>query len=182
MLTQAGLRFEAQPARIDEKAIRDSAAAEGATAEETAIILADMKARRIAMRAPDALVIGADQILVCEGAWFGKPATQAEARAQLRALRGRTHELVTAMVCYRGRRIWHHVETPRLAIRHFSDAFLDEYLAAEGNAATETVGCYRLEGRGLQLMDRIEGDYFSILGLPLLPLLGFLRQHGVLAA
>ncbi len=183
LLSSTGLRFEAKPARIDEEAVKQSAQAEGAPASETAILLAGMKARRVALAAPDAVVIGADQILVCDGRWFNKPETEAAARAQLAALRGRAHDLVTALVCQRGdRRIWHHVATPRLTMRPFSDAFLDDYLAAEGATVTESVGAYRLEGAGIQLFDRVDGDFFSVLGLPLLPLLGFLRQHGVLNA
>lgn len=180
LLAQAGLKFETRPARIDEEAIRQSAQAEEASPDDTATLLADLKARRVANAAPQALVIGADQILACEGRWFAKPETIEGARAQLLALRGRTHELVTSVVCYRGARIWHHVAKPRITFRPFSDAFLEEYLAAEGEEALRTVGGYRLEGRGINLMDRVEGDFFSILGLPLLPLLGFLRQHGAL--
>lgn len=183
LLASAGLRFETKPARIDEEAVKHAAQAEGAPPGEAAILLAEMKARRGAAAAPDAVVIGADQILTCEGKWFDKPETAGAARAQLATLRGRSHELVTAVVCQRGdQRIWHHVATPRLTMRSFSDAFLDRYLAAEGGLVTESVGGYRLEGAGIQLFDRVEGDYFSVLGLPLLPLLGFLRQHGILTS
>ena len=181
LLEHAGLRFSAQAAAVDEAAAKQSARDSGATAADTALLLAEMKAARIARREPDALVIGCDQLLVCGNRWFDKPADRAEARAHLCALRGQTHELVTAVLCLRaGRRIWHHVARPRLTMRAFGDDFLDAYLAAEGDAVTTTVGAYRLEGLGVHLFDAVEGEYAAILGLPLLPLLGFLRQHRVL--
>lgn len=181
VLAGAGLRFEAAAAAVDEAAIKDAALAEGIPPAETALMLADAKAERIARRDPAALVIGCDQLLVCEGQWFDKPPDVAAARAQLQALRGRTHELVTAAVCHRdGRRIWQNVAVPRLAMRDFSDAFLDAYLAAEGEQVTASVGAYRLEGPGVQLFARVSGEHAAILGLPLLALLAFLRQHGVL--
>ena len=180
LLHAAGLRFEARPARIDEAAVKQACRAEGIEAADAAIMLAELKAQRI--RDPDALVIGADQLLVCDGTWFDKPADAGAARAQLLALRGRAHMLVTAMVLMRGgRMVWQHVATPRLTMRPFGDAFLADYLAAEGDALLSCVGAYRLEGLGLHLFDRVEGEHSAILGLPMLPLLGFLRQHGVLA-
>ena len=183
MLQGAGLRFETRVAGVDEAAIKEAAQAEGIPAEDAALMLADAKAERVAAQAPDALVIGADQLLVCEGAWFDKPPDMTAARTHLQRLRGRQHELVTALVCHRGgQRIWQHVAKPRLAMREFSDAYLEAYLAAEGEALLSSVGAYRLESHGAQLFDRIEGDQPAILGLPLLPLLGFLRQHGVLLA
>jgi septum formation protein len=122
-------------------------------------------------------------MLVCEGTWFDKPPDMAAARAQLLALRGKAHTLVTAVLCQRGpQRVWQHVAKPKLVMRHFSEAFLDQYLALEGEVLTTTVGAYRIEGPGLQLFDRIEGEHSEIVGLPMLPLLGFLRQHGVLPA
>lgn len=181
VLRGAGLRFEARPARVDEAAVKAAAKAEGADPADAALLLAGLKAGRV--RDPDALVIGADQILVCEGRWFDKPATPGDARAQLQALRGRAHTLETAVVCHRGgQEIWRHVARPRLAVRAFSDVFLDAYLAAEGDAVLASVGAYRLEGLGAQLFDGVEGEHAAVLGLPLLPLLGFLRQHGVLLA
>jgi septum formation protein len=181
VLAGAGLRFEALPAAVDEAEIKAAAQAEGIPPADAALMLADAKAERIARRDPEALVIGCDQLLVCEGTWFDKPADLVAARAQLQALRGRTHELVTAVVCHRhGGRVWQHVAVPRMTMREFSDAFLDAYLAAEGEVLTQSVGAYRLEGPGAQLFARIQGDQPAILGLPLLPLLAFLRQHGVL--
>jgi septum formation protein len=181
LLQAAGLRFDAQPAQVDEEALKQAARAENTPPAETALLLAELKARRVASRAPDAVVIGADQILVCEGRWFDKPTSLAAARDQLLALRGRTHALVTAVLCQRGgRRLWDYVAEARLTMRPFSEEFLESYLALEGGAVTGSVGAYRLEGPGIQLFDRVEGDHFSVLGLPLLPLLGFLRQHGIL--
>lgn len=188
LLTRAGLAFEALPAAVDEAALKQGCQAEGIPPEDAAIILAEAKAERIARRRPEALVIGGDQLLVCrmedgKDRWFDKPADMDAARAQLRALRGRPHRLVTATVAWRGgERVWQDVTTPRLTMRAFSDAFLDAYLAAEGEALLASVGAYRLEGLGVHLFSRVEGEHSAILGLPLVPLLGFLRQHGVLAA
>jgi septum formation protein len=184
VLAAAGLSFAAEAAAVDEAAIKESARAEGIPPGEAAAALAEAKARRVSRRAPNgALVIGADQILVCEGAWFDKPADAAAARAQLLALRNKAHELQTAVVCWRGgERVWGHVETPRLTMRAFSDAFLDAYLEAEGEAVLSSVGAYRLEGLGAHLFSAVRGEHAAVLGLPLLPLLGFLRGHGVLLA
>lgn len=181
LLAGAGIVVEAMPAHIDEAEVKAGAKAEGMFVQDTAMLLASMKAERIARRHPEALVIGGDQILVCEGQWFDKPADLDAARLQLQALRGRAHELVTAVLCQRGeQRVWQHVARPRLVVRNFSEAFLEEYLVMEGALLTTTVGAYRVEGPGMQLFDRIEGEHTAIMGLPLLPLLGFLRQHGVL--
>jgi septum formation protein len=180
VLAAAGLRFDALPAAVDEAAIKEAAQAEAIPAADTALILADAKAERIARRDPEALVIGCDQLLVCEERWFDKPPDLAAARAQLLALRGRQHQLVTAIVCHRqGRRIWHHVAVPRLTMRDVSDDFLEAYLAAEAEQVTQSVGAYRIEGPGVQLFSKVEGEHAAILGVPLLALLGFLRQHGV---
>lgn len=181
VLENAGLQFEIRVAGVDEAAIKESAQAEAIPPAEAALMLADAKAARVAAQRPDALVIGADQLLVCDGLWFDKPPDMAGARAHLQHLCGRRHELVTALVCHRGgQRIWQHVAVPRLTMRAFSDAFLEAYLAAEGEALLSSVGAYRLEGLGVHLFERIEGDQPAIMGLPLLPLLAFLRQHGVL--
>ncbi len=178
LLTAAGLRFEARPARIDEAAIKQACRAEGLDAADAALTLAGLKAERI--RDPDALVIGADQLLVCGEAWFDKPAGIDGARTQLQALRGQKHRLVTAVVCLRaGREVWRHVAEPRLWMRRFSDAFLEDYLAVEGDAVLACVGAYRLERMGVHLFDSVQGEQAAILGLPMLPLLGFLRQHGL---
>ncbi len=187
VLEGAGIAFTARAAAVDEAAIKESARAEGIPAEETALLLAEAKARRVAARDPAALVIGADQMLICADEsghprWFDKPPDLAAARAQLLALRGRAHVLVTATVCWRdGARVWQHLARPRLEMRDFSEAFLDAYLALEGERVLGSVGAYRLEGPGVQLFRTVEGEHSAILGLPLLPLLGFLRGHGVLA-
>lgn len=179
VLRGAGVVFEARPARIDEAAVKAAGRAEGASAEDVALTLAGMKAERV--RAPGQVVVGADQMLVCDGAWFDKPESVTAARRQLLLLRARPHVLVTALVCLKdGVEIFHHVARPRMVLRAFSEAILDAYLAAEGARLTESVGGYRIEGPGVQLFDAIEGEQSAILGLPLLPLLGFLRQHGVL--
>ena len=182
LLIGAGLDFEALPAAVDEITIREAARAEGNSAADTAILLADAKAARIARRYPEAIIIGADQMLVCNGEWFDKPDDVAAARNHLQKLRNHAHELVTAMVVWRnGQRAWHHLATPRLVMRDFSDAFLDDYLAREGAFVTQSVGAYRLEGMGIQLMRDIRGEHTAILGLPLLPLLAYLRGSGVIA-
>ncbi len=180
LMERAGLRFAAQAAHIDEAGVKQSALGAGMSPPDAALLLAELKAKRIARRDPEALVVGCDQLLVCDGRWFDKPATVAEAREHLVALRGRTHTLVTAVLCQRGeQRLWQHVAQPRLTMRTFSDAFLDAYLEAEGEAPTTTVGAYRLEGLGVHLFDKVEGEHAAVLGLPLLPLLGYLRQCGV---
>lgn len=179
LLQDAGLVVQARPAAIDEDLIKRSARAEGAGPDDTALLLADFKARRHAR--DDLLVIGADQILVCEDRWFDKPADLAGARTHLAALRGKSHVLHTAVCIYRGtERVWHHIARPRLMMRSFSDAFLDAYLAAEGTLVLSSVGAYRLENAGIHLFERIEGEHSAILGLPMLAVLEFLRQHGVL--
>ncbi len=180
VLAGAGLRFTARPAAIDEAAVKRAARSEGLDATAAALRLADAKAAEIARQEPRALVIGADQILVCDGTWYDKPEDMPAAHRQLLALRGRTHELATAVVCRAGDRLtWQHTALPRLTMRAFSERFLDAYLAAEGEQALGSVGAYRLEGPGVQLFERVEGDHATILGLPLLPLLAFLRDAGV---
>jgi septum formation protein len=182
LLRHVGLSVEALAPSVDEQEMKAAFLAERAPAEACAEALAELKAVRISQRHPGALVIGADQMLDCNGVWFDKPADEAHARAHLQALRGKTHRLVTAAVVARnGRRIWHTIDTARLTMRPFGDAFLDDYLRRVGPAVLSSVGAYHLEGLGAQLFSRIEGDFFTILGLPLLPLLGFLRDQGALA-
>jgi septum formation protein len=182
LLAAADAAFDVRPADIDEAEIKRGARAEGMSAADTALRLADLKASAVARQEPEALVIGADQILVCDGVWFDKPADVGAAGEQLRLLRGRSHVLMTAVVCHRtDGRVWHNIAAPCLTMRDFSEEFLEDYLAAEGSTVTSTVGAYRLEGRGVQLFDAIDGDYSAILGLPLLPLLSFLRRKRLLA-
>jgi septum formation protein len=179
LLAAAGMDFQVEPAEIDEGALKRACRAELRDAADCALLLAEAKARQIAGRRDRAFVIGVDQILVNGEAWFDKPTDIAEARAQLRALRGRTHELATAVcVVEGGTRLWHAVSRPRLTMRGFTDAFLDDYIGVEGPDILGSVGAYRLEGRGVQLFEQIEGDHFAVLGLPLLELLDFLRKTG----
>lgn len=183
LLAAAGLEVRVEPALVDEEAIKRIFQVDRQAAADCALALAEAKARQIAENHQHALVVGADQILVCDKIWLNKPADLADARAQLQALRGRTHKLVTAVCVVREvARIWHTVSSAKLTMRYFSDAFLDTYLGAEQAAALGSVGGYRFEERGIQLFSDIQGDYFTILGLPLLELLGFLRTCGALAS
>lgn len=181
MLEQAGVDFVVDTAPVDEAAIKDAMRAETANPARVAEVLAELKATRVAARHPGAIVIGADQMLDCDGTWFDKPDSRAQARAQLGALRDKTHRLTSAVVAVRdGQRLWHHTESARLTMRRFSDAFLDDYLDKAGAAVLSSVGAYQLEGLGAQLFMLVEGDHFTILGLPLLALLDFLRENGEL--
>jgi septum formation protein len=180
MLSNAGLDFSIEPSGVDEDEVKLSLTAERASAQDVATTLAEMKARRVSTRRPGALVIGADSTLACEGRLYDKPPTLAAARAQLEALSGRTHELVSSVVVAKnGARLWHTTETGRLTMRPLGPAFLDAYLARAGEAVCGSVGAYQLEGLGAHLFSRIDGDYFTVLGLPLLPLLVFLAEHGI---
>lgn len=182
MLEAAGVTFEADVPRVDEEAVKACLRAEGRQPRAQADALAELKALSVARRRPG-FVIGADQMLALEGEVFDKPKDAAEAREQLLRLKGRTHELFTAAaVAHEGAVIWRHVDTPRLTMRTFSERFLDEYLVRGGQDVLASVGAYQLEGLGAQLFERVEGDYFSVLGLPLLPLLGFLREHRIIDA
>lgn len=183
LLTAAGIQATALPARVDEQAIRLALAAEDANPRDVADMLAETKARKIADKNPDALVLGCDQVLEFRGAVWGKPETMDEAREQLLALRGKTHRLLSAAVLYdRAEPIWRHVGTVRLTMRDFSDAYLDAYLARNWPRLADSVGGYKLEQEGSRLFATIDGDYFTVLGLPLLPLLGYLGQRGFIDA
>lgn len=181
MLSQAGVPVVCDPADIDEATVKRSCRTNGVEVEAAAETLAELKARAVARRHPGALVLGADQMLECDGVWLDKPGDRERARAQLRTLRGRTHRLISAAVIVRdGRRVWRHVDAARLTVRSFSDRFLEDYLDAAGEAVLHSVGAYHLEGLGAQLFDRVEGDFFTVLGLPLLPVLGYVRTQGIL--
>ncbi len=181
LLRNAGLTVEVIPARIDEDEVKIALRADGAPARDQADVLAEMKALAVSRTHPGAMVLGADQILDQAGRTFDKPTNRAEARDHLQALRGQRHELLSAAVIARdGEPIWRHIGRARLQMRPFSDNFLDDYLDRMGNAVTTTVGGYMLEGLGAQLFARVDGDYFTILGLPLIETLGFLRLHGYL--
>ena len=182
LLRRAGIAARAEPAEIDEAEVKTSLRVEGATAQQVAETLAELKASRVAAGNPGALVIGADQLLDCEGRWFDKPEDRERAKTDLRELSGKRHALVTAVCVLRdGARLWHHNEAAYLTMRPLSESFIEDYLAAAGDEALACVGAYQLEGLGAQLFSRVEGDYFTILGLPLLPLLGFLREQGVVS-
>src|SRR5258708_2301093 len=180
MLLNAGLDFEIEPSGVDEDEVKRSLLGERPSAQDIATTLAEMKAMRVSTRRPGAMVIGADSTLACDGKLYDKPATLAAARAQLMALSGRTHELISSVVTAKnGARLWHATEVGRLPMRPLTDSFLDAYLVRAGQAVCASVGAYQLEGLGAHLFSRIDGDYFTVLGLPLLPLLVFLAEHGI---
>ena len=178
LLKAAGLQVTALPARIDEDSLRAALEAEAASPRDIADALAEMKAQKLAVKHPTALVLGCDQVLDFSGRAWGKPETIDAARTQLRTLRGKTHRLHSAIVlCDAQRPVWRHIGEARLTMRDFSDSFLDDYLARNWESIRSAVGCYKLEEEGVRLFSAIEGDYFTILGLPLLPLLGYLAQR-----
>jgi septum formation protein len=180
LLETAGIPIELHPADIDERAVEARQAS--AQPSEIAALLAGEKARVVAQRMPGRLVLGADQVLAIAGRRLTKPMDRASARAQLEMLRGRMHELHSAIAMARDGRLLHeHAEVARMTMRDFSDSFLEDYLDRAGEAVVESVGAYQFEGLGVQLFERVCGDYFAILGLPLLPLLAFLRSERYLA-
>lgn len=182
ILTAAGLTFEQIPARIDETALIESLIAGDVPPRDIADALAEAKTLKVAVKAPaGAIVIGADQLLVCEGRIFEKPKDRAEAVAHLTFLSSKRHELIGGVcAAINGAIVWRHVATSRLTMRTMDDAFIQDYLDSAGPAVLASVGCYHLEGLGAHLMTRVDGDFFSILGLPLLPVLDFLRVQGAL--
>ena len=180
LLQAAGLKFDAEPAGVDEQTIKDAVRAQENEIRpaDIAQILAQTKASVVSERHPDAVVIGSDQILVAQDKLLSKPATKDEALEQLIELRGKTHELISAVAVMRnGETLWSIEDIARLTMRDISTSFLGVYLAEMGEEVTKTVGAYQLEGIGVHLFEKIEGDYFTILGLPLLPLLAFLRTR-----
>jgi septum formation protein len=181
LLENAGVACTVVPPRVSEDAIKANLRDTGPA--QIAETLAEAKALDVARRAPDALVIGADQVLDCGGVRLDKPNDRAEALDQLKTLRGRAHDLVTAAcVAEQSAIVWRHTNRITLHMRPASDAFLDSYLDRLGERALAGPGAYQLEGPGAQLFERVDGDFFSVLGLPLLPLLGFLRRRGALAS
>lgn len=182
VLDGAGVAYEAIVAGVDEESVKTSLLAEGHGPRDIADALAELKAIRVSRGRPG-LVIGSDQTLDLDGTLYDKAESLEAARERLKLLRGKTHKLHSAVVVARdGAPIWREVVTASLTMRDFSDAFLEAYLETEGPNALGSVGCYRLEGPGAQLFSRIEGDYFAILGLPLMGLMDLLRQHGELRA
>lgn len=178
ILENAGLQFIVRVGDVDEPALKQQALEEDKTPQEIAVLLATAKTQSI-KPAQSEIVIGADQLMEIEGKIFDKPKTMAEAKTRLQYMRGREHRLIGAVVVYEhGQALWHHISTTRLFMREFSDAFLDDYLVAEGEDILKSVGAYMFERRGAQLFEWVRGDFFSILGLPLLPLLANLRARG----
>lgn len=181
LLENAGVEFDIHPAEINERAVEAPLVAAGATPEDVALVLAEAKALEVSGRFPDRLVVGSDQTLSLGDDLFHKPGDMEQARRQLLALSGKTHHLNSAVVLARdGEALWRHVEVVRMTMRDFQPAFVGRYLARVGEAALASVGAYQVEGEGIQLFDKIEGDYFAIVGLPLLPLLGQLRAMGAI--
>jgi septum formation protein len=182
LLEAAGIPIVIEPARIDERAIESSKAAI-ASAKDVALLLAREKALEVAARKSKSIVLGADQTLALGARRFSKPANALAAREQLKALAGKTHELHAALVLARGGDVmFETVATARLTMRPLSESFLDAYLAAAGDRVSSSVGAYQLERAGVHLFERIEGDHFTILGLPLLPLLAYFRSAGLVVS
>ncbi|MBB36547.1 MAG: septum formation protein Maf [Hirschia sp.] len=182
LMKNAGLVFEQIPANVDEDAVKDSLRAQGASTRAQAESLAELKAMKLSSR-ESGIVLGADQMLDLEGEPLDKPKGMAGARDHLQRMRGKTHILETSLVaCENGQPIWRAHTRPRLTMRNFSDAFIDQYLESAGEGILSSVGAYHLEGLGAQLFSNIEGDYFSILGLPLIQLLTWLRDREMIAS
>lgn len=181
LLDNAGVSFSVMVAEVDEDSVKIQARKAGKPVSETAALLAEAKARFVSKHQPNAHVIGADQILECDGALFDKPADRGEAEAHLRQLRGKTHRLITACcVVLNDALEWHCIKEAHLSMRSFDDDFMTRYLDRLGEDALASVGAYQLEGLGVQLFSHVEGDFFTILGLPLLPLLDYLEERGLI--
>ncbi len=182
VLSDAGLKFKVDPSDVDENIIKSEGLRNGAIPAEIAMELACEKARNVSARHSDVIVVGADQTLDYQGQLYDKPVNIDAARKQLNELVGQTHTLHSALAVVRdGVVLWHHVEDAHLTMRKIDETFIDDYLAAVGPDVLTSVGCYHIEGLGAQLFERIDGDHFTILGLPLLPFLGFMRQAAFLA-
>lgn len=181
MLEDAGLAFDVERPRVDERAVEAAVEGSGVTPADLALILAEAKARDVSERKPGAMTIGCDQTLSLDGDLLHKPADMEEARRRLLALSGKTHRLDSAVVLARdGETVWRHVDAALLTMRRLDPGFVGRHLARVGERALESVGAYQIEGEGIQLFARIEGDHFVIVGLPLLPLLGKLRELGAI--
>ena len=180
MLDNAGLAVTAMAAGVDEDSLKDAARSEGMSTSDAATMLAEMKAVKISHRHPDAYVIGADQLLDLDGEWLSKPISLQEAKTHLTTLSGKTHKLVTAAVIYRGgERLWHHAESPHVSIRSLDEPAIDAYIAMMGEKCFYTPGVYMIEDLGAQIISKIDGCPYVVLGLPLLQMLDFLRGHGL---
>ncbi|MES2814761.1 MAG: nucleoside triphosphate pyrophosphatase [Pseudomonadota bacterium] len=182
MLRAAGLDPTAIAPRVDEATIRDTLVVEGANPRDIADALAEMKARKVAEKHPTDLVLGCDQVLALDRETFAKPQTPDDARAQLRALRGKTHKLLSAIVVYENAEpVWRTIGEARLTMHPISDAYLNDYVDRNWDSIRHSVGCYKVEEEGVRLFSAIHGDHFTILGLPLLPLLAWLGNRGMIA-
>ena len=180
LLDQAGIAYDCEPAAIDEAAIRDAAQSEGASPDDIAVLLAEMKGERIAAKHSDAMIISSDQLLVCDGVLYGKPKTFEQAHQQIAALSGKRHQLITAVMLFdNGRRIWHHIARPEITFHQLDDNAISDYLRHFGEDAFHSPGSYFLEGPGIHLFADIFGDYYAILGLPMMALLPQLKLHGL---
>jgi len=181
MLAHAAVPFDVVVPRVDEAAIRDALLAESAPARDIADTLAAAKAARIAAKHPAALVIGCDQVLDLDGTLLSKPQSPQEALDQLHVLRGRTHHLYSAVVIHaEGAPVWRHIGHVRMQMHDLTDAWLDSYVTRNWDSIRHAVGAYKIEEEGIRLFSRIEGDYFSVLGLPLIELLSYLASRGAL--
>jgi septum formation protein len=182
LLANAGIEFEIEKARVDEDSAKRSLQADGAIPRDIADALAELKASRVSAKFPERWVLGCDQVLKFEGRLLSKPTTPEEAKAQLSDLSGRRHQLLSAAVIFENNRpIWRHVGTAQLQVRELSRTYIASYVSEYWDEIRNTVGCYRIEEEGVRLFSRIEGDYFSILGLPLLELQAFLALRGKVA-
>ncbi len=181
ILQNAGVKFRVQTSRVDEDAFKESMRAEGLSPMDQADYLAQMKSEKVSSQT-SGLVLGADQMLSLEGRGFDKPKSREEAFERLKEFSGKTHHLeCAAVISENGEAVWRYVARPKLTMRRLSEEFINSYLDQIGDAAFESVGAYQLEGLGVQLFSSIEGDYFSILGLPLLQILDYLRERSVIA-
>ncbi|MBO9476155.1 Maf family protein [Shimia sp. R11_0] len=179
LLSKSNVGYEIIKARVDEDMIRRSLQAEGASPRDVADALAEAKARKVSLKHPEALVLGCDQVLDFQGTIFSKPASVEDARNQLLLLRGNRHMLLSAAVIYQGGEpLWRHVGVVRLQMRQFSNDFLEDYLSRNFDSIRHSVGGYKLEEEGVRLFDKIEGDYFTVLGMPLLEILSYLTLRG----
>lgn len=179
LLTKANVGYEVVNARVDEENIRRSLQIEGASPRDVADALAEAKARKVSAKRPEALVLGCDQVLDFQGTIFSKPASLDDARNQLLLLRGNHHQLLSAAVIYQnGEPLWRYVGVVRLAMRQFSNAYLEDYLSRNFDSIRHSVGGYMLEEEGVRLFERVDGDYFTVLGMPLMEILSYLTVRG----